>query len=702
MALISKIRRNSWILVVLIGLALAGFIIMDMTSAGGSSASSGQFTLGTVEGRTIDYREFQTAEQVLYQGGSGNTYAQRNYLWNYFVEKAIVDQESEQLGLGVSRSELIELQFGNNLSPIITQRFSDRNTGRVNREYLNNMKSRIETGQLNPDERSYWMVQEKEIIKDRKQKKISDMVSKGIYTPTWMAEMRSVDQSTTVSFEYVKIPYTDIEDASVQATDEDYNAYVKENAALFTQDEETRMVEFVEFDVFPTADDSTELRTKLEDLKEDFAEAESDSVFVLNRDGYFDVVYHKADKLNETIGDSLFEVPISNILGPFIEDGQYRLLKVLDRKIIPDSVRSRHILRQVTTQQELNIAILLLDSLEKEIDAGNLTFEKAAEVYGTDGTRTKGGDLGYIQEGGMVPQFNDLIFYQAEEGKLYRAFTQFGLHLVEVTGKKFITNTEGVKFAYIYEDIIPSKETQDTEYDLVLDFLSKNNTLESMRASAAELGKEVKTSIPLQQNDYNIPGLNPGPVSRDIVRYIFTPGIKVGDVSPDVHIFKNDDPYFNNKYVIAGLSSTQSDELPSGIFLKDRIEADVIKAKKAEQIIAQIGTSDLATAASTFNVEIGELSDISTGSNFISDLGNEPKVVGALIDAPLGQEVGPIEGRDAIYLLKINSRQDGVPSADISSAKNLSASLIRNQIGFRLWDAIRNEVKVEDNRFTYY
>ena len=43
MALISKIRKNSWILIVLIGLGLGGFIIMDMTSGQQSIFGSQQF-----------------------------------------------------------------------------------------------------------------------------------------------------------------------------------------------------------------------------------------------------------------------------------------------------------------------------------------------------------------------------------------------------------------------------------------------------------------------------------------------------------------------------------------------------------------------------------------------------------------------------------------------------------------------------------
>ncbi|MCB0565892.1 MAG: SurA N-terminal domain-containing protein, partial [Phaeodactylibacter sp.] len=70
MALISKIRKNSWLLIVLIGLGLGGFIIMDMTSGQQSVFGSSQFTVGEIDGQKLDWNQFNRVEQVLY-GNSG-------------------------------------------------------------------------------------------------------------------------------------------------------------------------------------------------------------------------------------------------------------------------------------------------------------------------------------------------------------------------------------------------------------------------------------------------------------------------------------------------------------------------------------------------------------------------------------------------------------------------------------------------------
>ena len=68
MALIGKIRKNMWLVIVLLALALAGFIIMDMTNANNSGSFGSRTTIGEVAGEKIDYMDFQRAESALYSG----------------------------------------------------------------------------------------------------------------------------------------------------------------------------------------------------------------------------------------------------------------------------------------------------------------------------------------------------------------------------------------------------------------------------------------------------------------------------------------------------------------------------------------------------------------------------------------------------------------------------------------------------------
>ncbi|MBK8502681.1 MAG: SurA N-terminal domain-containing protein [Saprospiraceae bacterium] len=251
MALIGKIRKHSWLLIVLIGGALAGFVIMDMTGSG--LTSGGQIpALVEVDGEKVDWNEFQNAERILYTGSTTDVFSRRNYLYNYYVDKALVNKEADALGLGVPVEELMDLQFGNNLSPLIQQRFANPNTGAVDRTQLNSIKQTIDQGQLTPNLREYWAHQEKEIITERLTNKLTTLVSKGLYTPTWMVEANNADQTVRTDFLYVRVPYEEVPETDVKVTDSDLKNYLSQHQGEYHNDEETRTVNFLTFDVLPT------------------------------------------------------------------------------------------------------------------------------------------------------------------------------------------------------------------------------------------------------------------------------------------------------------------------------------------------------------------------------------------------------------------------------------------------------------------
>ena len=700
MALISKIRQNSWLLVTVIGFALAAFVLMDMMGSG-NRMSAGDFTMGSVNGEPIDYKEFQNTEQVLYTGG-GNTFANRNYLWNFFVEKTLVGQYAEKLGLGVSKDELMELQFGNKLSPIITQRFVNQNTGQIDRASLNNMRARIEADDLDPNQKSYWRVQEKEIIANRVQDKVNAMVSKAIYTPKWMAETRHAEQKGTIAMDYVKIPYTSVEDAEVTVADADLTTYINNNKATYRQKEETRTAEYVIFDVLPTKLDSQDIIGRMTELKTKLVRAENDSTFVVNQNGIYNMKYFKENEVSPALRDTIFDLEVGATYGPFADGGQYQVIKVVDAKILPDSVESRHILRPVKTQEEFIAANTLIDSLIAEINAGTTTFAAAAERFGTDGTRSTGGDLGYAAPGSMVQQFNDMIFFQAKKGELNKVITQFGLHLVEVTDQKFETNEKGVKYSIMFENIAPSQETQTAEYDRIFDFLSDNNSLEKLRAGASGVGNEIKVTPALQRNDYIFPDIGTSSTSREIIRWLFTPGIKVGEASPDVYIHKDPTLYFNSKLLVVALSEISEGDFPSLASMRASIEPIVRNMKKGELIKSQLSGKSITDAASQYGVEVQQAQDVGMASSFVAGLGNEPEALGMAFTAGIGETVGPIAGKDGVYFIKVTSKVDAPPIDDIAQKQTTFASLSRRMVNTQLWEAVKAGNKIEDNRYTYY
>lgn len=701
MGLIGQIRKNSWFLIVMMALASLGVIIMYMSDDRTSLFGGSQFVMGKVNGKKIDWREFSRVEDVMYRNSSVDPYDRRDYLWSFFAENILLQEEAQALGLGVSKTELLDLEFGINPSPIVVQRFSDPATRQLDREQLNQFKAAIESNQLNdPQARAFWAHQEKEIIKDRLQSKLSGLVGKAIYTPGWMAEMGYKDLNQRFDMLAVQVPFDELDNSEVELNDADYKAYLKENAAVYKRDKESRSVQYVVFPVAATAQDSAKYQKSIADLVEAFAAAEDDSLFVERYYGSIDGAFYKKDEISETIADTVFAMTPGTVYGPYLDFGAYRAVKLLDRKAIPDSVRSRHILIQANSPAELPQAQARIDSLKGLIEAGTNTFEQLAAVFGSDATRDKGGDLDFAGPGMMVKPFNDLIFFEAEQGKLYTVVTQFGVHLVEVTAKKFVNNNVGVKLAYLSEEILPSEETQAAIKDKAIAMMSGNRTLEQLLEAAKKGNFETGTSPLFEANDYRMGDLGSGGAAREIVRWAFN--AKEGEVSPEVFTFQNPQMLTVDKFVVAGLKTVQSAGLPDVESIREEIKPLVMNKKKGEILAERMKGQSLEALAGKYKVDIDTLNGISFASNFLGDLGSEPKVIATASSLALNKVSAPVAGNSGVFIVQVTNKPEPAAASDLAPTKRTLSNASRNQISTQLVSTMLKSAKVQDSRSNFY
>jgi peptidyl-prolyl cis-trans isomerase D len=703
MALISQIRKNgAWVLVVLIALGLLGFIIQDMTVGQTSVFGSMQPNVGKVEGQKIDINDFNRTESILYANSTSDIFGRRSALWDYYVEKILVDKEATKLGLGVSKTELLDLQFGPDPSPIIVQRFTDQTTGQVNREQLGQLKQMITTNTLQPEARSYWAIQEKEIIKDRLQKKVEALVSKAMYTPAWQAELIQVENTSMLNVHYVRIPFDEVDNSDVTLADEDYAKYLKSHASNYQVEKPTRKISFVTFDVKASKDDSATLRKKIAGLLTEFRTTTNDTAFIERNQGTFDGSYVKKEVISPVIADSVFSRAVGTVLGPYLDGNAYRAVKVVGRQAIADSVKSRHILIRATDAATLSAARTKIDSLKKEIEAGRGKFEDLAKIYSQDGSSLKGGDLGYAGPNQMVKPFNDLIFFKAQPGKVYSVETQFGVHLVEVTGKKSTSNSTGVRLAYLSQTITPSDETQRSIYDKAQAFLASYKTSFKDLEAALKKRKDLKleNGQGVTENDYFLGSLGTGQQVRDIIKWAFT--AKVGQVSPELYTFTDAVDFYDNKYIIATLKSIQKPGAATVDQVKDELEPLVLNYKKGEIISSKIKSKDLGTIASQFKSKIDTLANMRFNMSFIPNLGNEPTLLGEAYRLNKGQVSKPIIGNSGVVVLQVvDKTTPQIPPSLFELQRSLGAAT-RSQVAVKLMQAIKKGADIKDNRSKFF
>jgi peptidyl-prolyl cis-trans isomerase D len=705
MALIGKIRKNFWLVLVLLAMALASFILMDVmgSKSGGSMFGGRPTNIGTVAGQKIDYVDFDKTERALYSG-SKDVYGRRQMLWNYLTEKAIVEKQSEKLGLGVCRDELMELQFGQRLSPIIQNNFGDQRTGQVNRQQLASFKQAFEANQdMNPEFRSFWKEQENQIIKTAVQDKINAILSKGMIVPKWQAEVVNSLNNDKVNFEFVKVGFDKIPDTELKLTDEDYKTFLAKNPLKYTVNEETRLIDFATFNVVPSLADSNNLKNSLFAMRSEFRNATNDSLFAATKGGGVNAGYAKLSDVTGILKDSLPRMNVGSVVGPFNENGSYVLAKLVDKRVLPDSVKARHILKSASDPAGIVKARRSIDSLRNLITSGRARFDSTAIRNSEDtGSGMKGGDLGTFAQGTMVKPFNDACFLTGKPGGIYTVESQFGVHLIEVLNQKFVDKTPKYLVAIVPTAIVPSQETQDASFDKFSKILSGVKTLDDLK-KASEKNPEIaiQSTRGLKANDFNIPALASSETSRGIIKWAFENDLN--EVSPELYNIRDEVNGYNKQYVIAGLKAISKPGVMSVAEAKTTLEMQVKNAVKGERLRAKITSTDLNAIATQFGTN-RDTASATFANGFIDAIqASEPLVVAKAFAMAKGATSKPIVGNTGVYVVKMVDMIPAVKeNSNLDMIKTSIASSAKQSAGYRVWEALKKKYMPEDNRSKFF
>jgi peptidyl-prolyl cis-trans isomerase D len=582
------------------------------------------------------------------------------------VNDIIFKKIYDKLGINVTADELTELAMGENASPYIKQdpQFKNRmgqfdpNQVRMYLANLDNDPQGVEPGTV----RRQWMTFETMLKQNQFQQKFNNLITKGLYVPTWMAEMAYNDQNRTVSFKYVALPYNDISDAAVKVTDDDLSAYLKTHANRFKEDDETRKISYVTFDILPSAADTAKTIQYLEDKREEFAKGKTisdDSMFVkLYSETPFDDVYYEKDKLISPVKDSFFIRPIGSVIGPYLDGDMFKLAKISDRKMISDSVRVRDIrfsFTGITTQEAANERIRFIDSIYTQIDSFKKDFGAMAMAYSDDTlSRLRGGDMGWIKQNEKDKAYNDLIFYRAQKGKVYKLPLQSenAIHLIQVIDEK--PSKMGVLVSYFSKEIAPSSETEEAIYTTATTFAADNQQPAKFKANGEKL--HIKTVNKVTKDAYTIEGLNGN--ARDIVKWIFE--AKKGAVSQVYTVEK--------KHVVIMLDDIRPKGVPDLDAVRAIITPDVIKEKKFAALSKKIADAkasnidDLATKLGKTTQQGGPASFANPNVNGA----REPSVVATALSTAVGKLSQPVEGNLAVYVVQPTEVQEPAKATDYS------------------------------------
>lgn len=703
MALIGKIRQNMWFVFALLGVALIAFMMMDSSGPGGGGSQGS--TAFSVNGDKVDVQQLQRLESIESNstGITGNQL--RSKVFDDLITRTLVSNEAEALGLRVSEEEMEDLLFGSRLSPVIQQLFRDPRTGTVNRQNLLDVKTNLDNGTVNQNFMALWNEKTKQAENLEIQNKIGTMVSKGIYTPTWMAEELSKTNSIAADIDYVKVPFSAVADNEISLTDADYKAYMEENKNLYNNKEDGRVVEYVVFDITPSAKDSADILASVTEKAIEFeAKTEGDSLYAVANGGNYVNFYFKTEDLPEAFQDVASEMEIGAVHGPIVNERYYSAMKLIDRKVVADSVKLSHIFRPVerTNTSLVNESIEYLDSLKNLIDRGIEEFDSLAIKYSQDpSTASKGGDLGYVTQGQFFPEINTPAFFTGDLNKVYRVQTDNGVHLIKITERRFTTEDPKFKVAFINTGIEPSQETVGLITNNAAEFISDNRDITTFRSNYAKYpSASLRTSKILKKKDYQFEEFEFADDARNIVLWAFNDNTDVGDVSPDMYTFRDELFNYESQLVIPALQATTSKGMSKLADVKNSISDQVMQYAKGQKIAEMMSGKAISELASMEGATTGNIPTARTSSAFLQEIGYQPNVVAAIIATPEGGNSEAIIGEDAVYKINVKSKTTNTASNSVFSkqSENMKA---RQNVNFLLFDAMKDNAEVKDKRMDF-
>ncbi|HEY8928254.1 MAG TPA: SurA N-terminal domain-containing protein [Mucilaginibacter sp.] len=690
--------RMGKILAFFIGFALFAFIVGEVIKSGGSFFRDDRNLLGEVGGEKIAYDDYQKlydqlSNQFKQQSGTSDltpqiqAYAQES-AWGQLVREKIFQKEIDKLGLVVGTDETQAMISGNNPDPAILQYFGDPQTGKLDRTKLNTFLTNYNASKADDPVRAQWTSFTTQLIENKLNQKYTTLISNGLYVNSLEAKENYTDKNKLANFRYVALDYASVPDNKVTLTDADYQDYYNDHVNEFKNQQELRTLDYVSFNAAPSKEDSAAVKAKAEKLAADFKTATNDSLFVqINSETKLPLVFlHKGKGLEPKIDSVMFTAEKGFVYGPYLTGNSYKIAKLVDSRVEPDSVKARHILIDDKTIG-VEKAIAEADSLKKLIQGGK-SFAELANTFSIDkNSAVKGGDLGTFARNTMVPAFEDAVF-KAQKGQLLVVPTQFGVHLIEVEDLK--GNSKAIKVGLVDVPLKASTTTQSNIYSKAQAFLA-NLTKENFDAEAKKENLKVHPAPDVNGVAISIPGVES---AREIVKWAF--GAKEGDFSEKVYDT-------GNQYIVAHLISIKPKGILSLADVKKQIEPMVKNKVKGKILVDKLqaalnGASSIDQVAQKAGAKVTPIQNIVFANPVIPGTGPEYKLIGTVFGSQPNKLSKPVEGMQGVFVFSVDSFVNPAPATNLVREKEQLAQMMLQRSQGQIFDALKDKANVKDYR----
>ena len=697
MAVIEKLRSKAGLLIGIVAFSLIAFVLGDLLTSNRSFLKGNTSTVGVIGGKKVNIQDFESRVQSEIENyklnqnketiDNSTTESIREGAWSKMVNDMIMVKQYEDIGIHVSTFELADMVKGKNIHPQIKQAFTDPKTGAFNPSSVINFLKNMDNDPTGKTKRQ-WIAFERSIYDERLQQKYNDLIKQGLYITSPESKMEYEQRNRFVVLKYAFQSYNNIADSSIKVGDDDLKALYDRNINKYKQ-EASRNIDYVIFDVQPSQVDKSETLQGLTKLTDEFHATTNDSAYVAaNSDEPYDNSFHKKGAIDPRIDTVLQSAAIGTVTGPIESPGSFRLAKLVDIKTMPDSVQAKHILLKLDGKKKEDV-MKQADSLKAAVLSG-ASFELLAMQYSTDdGSKIKGGDLGWFAQGMMVPSFNDACF-QGKVNDMPIVESQFGIHLIKITGQK--GSSRLIKVAQLTRNILPSSKTYQSFFQKANDFVLKYSTSESFEKGITAMNLTKLSEPSLVENARQVGAIEN---SRELVRWAFNS--EKGTVSKAFE--------FNNKFVVAKLNSIKEKGTSTLEDVKDLLMAEARKDKKAEMITERFkkaGVSTIDEFVQKMQLPLEMDTNITFSAPYLSKAGLEPYIVGSAFSLKPGKLSAPLKGQVGVYVIEVVTFKEAPATKDYTFIKKEIMSQLQQRSQYEVTNALREKANIQDNRGKFY
>jgi peptidyl-prolyl cis-trans isomerase D len=711
MAFIGKLREKAgtWV-VIFVFVAIASFILTDIFTGQQSIFSSYSNEVGEIAGHSISLEEFQNAvreREANYVANFGREATEREMpalrqqAWELLIVRYAIQKQYEKVGVDVTTDEVWDLIQGKdaNIDPNVKQAFSDPQTGAFDRSrvvsYLQELQNPPPNAnpqilQLWQNQKDRWELFQRDLGPGRRRIKYENLLIKTDYVTTAEAEREYHRQTDVAEIKFLFVPF--FADTTTAISNDDFSNYYNKNKEKF-KTEESRSIQYVTFPLIPSSADTLEVKAEAQRIATEFATVEDDSVYATaNSEGPNAYGKYNVSSLPDfvTTGD----LQEGKLIGPFLDNGSFKVMKVV--KVSKDTIynaRARHIL--IKWEDESAAAKKTAKEKAQGIlndIKGGADFAAKAREFGTDGTASRGGDLGWFSSGQMVKPFEDAVFNATRSGVVNNLVeTQFGYHIIDVTELK---NNASYTLAVIELRVTPGDATTAETYRKAEEFATGLSGVQEFQARAKEQNLMSAEAKNIGTNDRVIGALGE---AREVIRWLFNDA-ETGKVST---IFDLQD-----QYVVVVMTGGVDKGYKPLEAVREEIRPMVQNEVRGKKIIERLGdakgTLEEMAAAFGNGANVYSSSDIKLSNNSLPSAGSDPTAIGVAFSLENGKRSKPFVGENGVLLIELQNKTVAPAVADYSTYKESLQQSQSNRSMMNIAEAIKENSGIEDKRYKFY